>query len=320
MNLMAGAVLEKTREIQYLLRVNFGANGKELHECVDNLAGALPPDLLKNISYIATVQEKLLHDRGYQYDGDEGDFWWLCDTVISKLSHYYEVALEEAAATASPPRVPVMAPAPVVSRKKPLVRWPAIERRFSVAPRDRSFWFRLALFLFLPPVWAVWMLLDRDQGFLIKAIAAIVFLVFSIAGLTAYSLFVSPDTSGAGRTPVVIRRAATPVPVIDAATFQATAAPSVPVPASPVPATATPASSPAARAAVCVVEWHEHGGDVLADKNRNQVWNAIVKTQIEGSEITAAKFYDLVVEQNPVLKTDGYVFKRGKTYLLPECK
>jgi len=50
------------------------------------------------------------------------------------------------------------------------------------------------------------------------------------------------------------------------------------------------------------------------------VWDAVVKQQLAGSDITATQFYDLVVDQNPSLKTDGYVFQKEKKYLLPKCK
>jgi phage tail protein X len=50
--------------------------------------------------------------------------------------------------------------------------------------------------------------------------------------------------------------------------------------------------------------------------NRWQCWEAHVHHQVEG--ITWAEFMPTVVEQNPSLAADGYVFQAGKTYVLPE--
>ena len=50
------------------------------------------------------------------------------------------------------------------------------------------------------------------------------------------------------------------------------------------------------------------------------VWKEIVNERIIGSGITAQQFYDLVLEYNPTLKSDGYVFKDKTIYKLPVCK
>ena len=42
--------------------------------------------------------------------------------------------------------------------------------------------------------------------------------------------------------------------------------------------------------------------------------------EVKASGMTPGKFYDLVVEHNPQLVEDDYEFKKGKTYLLPECQ
>jgi hypothetical protein len=58
----------------------------------------------------------------------------------------------------------------------------------------------------------------------------------------------------------------------------------------------------------------------LGAKSRAMVWEEIVAHQVEGSGMTHREFYDLVVEHNPDLETDGFEFKKGKTYLLPTCQ
>jgi hypothetical protein len=72
--------------------------------------------------------------------------------------------------------------------------------------------------------------------------------------------------------------------------------------------------------ATCVIVWVEYTSEKLAAKNRSMVWEEIVMDQVRGSGMTDRQFYDQVVERNPQLKADGYEFKKGKTYLLPECE
>ena len=49
--------------------------------------------------------------------------------------------------------------------------------------------------------------------------------------------------------------------------------------------------------------------------NRWQCWEQYVRGQVQG--ITWSEFCQRVLELNPVLIADGYVFRRAKTYLLP---
>jgi hypothetical protein len=70
----------------------------------------------------------------------------------------------------------------------------------------------------------------------------------------------------------------------------------------------------------CIIVWNEYEDNHLAGKNRSMVWDEIVASQVKGSGMTDRQFYDSVVERNPVLKTDGYEFKRAKSYYLPECE
>ena len=70
----------------------------------------------------------------------------------------------------------------------------------------------------------------------------------------------------------------------------------------------------------CQVVWEEYKKTDIVGKNRSMVWKEIVNERIIGSGITAQQFYDLVLEYNPTLKSDGYVFKDKTIYKLPVCK
>jgi hypothetical protein len=85
--------------------------------------------------------------------------------------------------------------------------------------------------------------------------------------------------------------------------------------ATPIPPTAVASTDVA-----CTIVWVEHPQDNLARKSRSRVWEEIVKFKVDGSGMTHNEFYDLVAEHNPELVADDYEFKKGKTYLLPECQ
>ena len=85
------------------------------------------------------------------------------------------------------------------------------------------------------------------------------------------------------------------------------------VPVSPAPSVVDTGSE-------CVIVWVQHQPDDLGKKSRSKVWEQIVSDEVKASGMTPRKFYDLVVKHNPQLVEDDYEFKKGKTYLLPECQ
>ena len=70
----------------------------------------------------------------------------------------------------------------------------------------------------------------------------------------------------------------------------------------------------------CVIVWVQHEADDLGKKSRSKVWEQFVSDEVKATGMTPRKFYDLVAEHNPQLAEDDYEFKKGKTYLLPECE
>ena len=83
---------------------------------------------------------------------------------------------------------------------------------------------------------------------------------------------------------------------------------------------ASPATSIGDTIPECVIVWVQHQPDDLGKKSRSKVWEQIVSDEVKASGMTPRKFYELVVEHNPQLVEDDYEFKKGKTYLLPECQ
>jgi hypothetical protein len=83
---------------------------------------------------------------------------------------------------------------------------------------------------------------------------------------------------------------------------------------------ASPTSPVADTISNCVIIWVEHQPDDLGKKSRATVWEKKVSDEVKASGMTPREFYELVVEHNPQLIHDDYEFKKGKTYLLPECQ
>ena len=82
----------------------------------------------------------------------------------------------------------------------------------------------------------------------------------------------------------------------------------------------SPAASVVGTMPECVIVWVQHQPDDLGKKSRSKVWEQIVSDEVKATGMTPRKFYDLVAEHNPQLVEDDYEFKKGKTYLLPECQ
>jgi hypothetical protein len=177
-------------------------------------------------------------------------------------------------------------------------------------PWYRSTPFLLFAFIFLGPVWALLMITDREQGCFVKsfAYAILLSLCFFTIGLARYGGILA-DIFGPALAP---NSASTPPPAI----ISPSAA------QSPITVPVTDASLPSTPETMgtCQMIWVEYTSGDLGGKSRATVWEEIVADQVRGSGMTPRDFYNLVVEHNPALIADGYEFKRGKTYLLPECQ
>lgn len=188
------------------------------------------------------------------------------------------------------------------------------DRDYLLTPQRKP-WYRSTLVLFLlfflfPPLWAMLILTDPGQNSFLRGLAAleitIVFLIF------AY-FFLPMRSSHRNAIDDLWRRingVTTPTQVLDTI-------PTVPPVFGSPPS--VEAGSVTSTASACSIIWVEAPGDALAGKTRSMAWAEVIQAKVEGSEMTSSQFYDLVVEHNPHLAADGYVFQAGKTYSLPEC-
>jgi hypothetical protein len=57
-------VIRASKELEYVLEHDFGGVGKGLHEKISTSKG-LSPKLVQDMRYIATIRNKLIHERGF---------------------------------------------------------------------------------------------------------------------------------------------------------------------------------------------------------------------------------------------------------------
>jgi hypothetical protein len=184
-------------------------------------------------------------------------------------------------------------------------------------------WYRSKLSLFLlffafPPLWAMLILTDRGQNRFLRGLAALeITIVFFICAYFFLPMR-SSHRNAIDHLWQVMNGVKTPTQVLDTIPTMPPVFASPPAgEADTVTSAATAAAASAAFA--CAIVWVEEPGDALAGKTRSMVWVEVIQVKVEGSGMTSSQFYDLVVEHNPHLAADGYVFESGKTYSLPEC-
>jgi len=200
--------------------------------------------------------------------------------------------------------------------QEPVPEWD--DRDYLLTPQRKP-WYRSTLVIFVlfflfPPLWAVLILTDPKQNGFLRGLAALEFTIMLF--IFAY-FFLPMRTSHRNAINYLLQTitgVTTPTQVLDTI-------PSVPpVFASPPSVeTASVTSEPASASSACSILWVEEPGDALAGKTRAMAWVEVIQAKVEGSGMTSSQFYDLVVEHNPHLAADGFVFQADETYSLPEC-
>ncbi|AYN07673.1 hypothetical protein [Alteromonas sp. RKMC-009] len=93
MSVIESAVVGSKR-LEQILKTRFGAEGRGLHEYVTSVESELPTDVVKQIRYIASVRNRVVHDNGEINDLDA--FNRLIDELEQRLNAIYEYAQEAA--------------------------------------------------------------------------------------------------------------------------------------------------------------------------------------------------------------------------------
>ena len=58
-------VVRVTKELEHILTAFFGAEARGLHEKISAVEGTLPTPLVRRLRSLATIRNKLIHERGF---------------------------------------------------------------------------------------------------------------------------------------------------------------------------------------------------------------------------------------------------------------
>lgn len=78
-------VVTRTRRLEKLLRVQYHASGKGLHELVTSTEERLPHDVIKKLRYVATIRNKIVHEDGFVLENRKA-FLKVCDECEKELT------------------------------------------------------------------------------------------------------------------------------------------------------------------------------------------------------------------------------------------
>lgn len=170
------------------------------------------------------------------------------------------------------------------------------ETDYEPYPFWRSSCFLWLTFIFFNPLWAILILTDRYQSGVLKFVVGLIYsgvIILFLWGLSIQNKF----------QPYIPRSSNSTTQTVDTDFLQ------------------TEQVTKATKQYMCTIIWEKYSDSSdLVNKNRSMVWDETVSYLVEGSEMTPREFYDQVVERNPSLAVDGYVFKEGQVYLLPRCE
>ncbi len=67
-------VIKTSKELEFFLEQEFRASGKGLHEKISSVQNQLPDSLIKQMRFLATIRNKLIHERGFDKIPDRSTF------------------------------------------------------------------------------------------------------------------------------------------------------------------------------------------------------------------------------------------------------
>ncbi|EGQ9612316.1 DUF4145 domain-containing protein [Vibrio cholerae] len=78
-------VVLRTRKLETLLREQYHAEGKGLHQLITSCEERLPHDVIKKLRYVATIRNKVVHEDYYRLD-DRKAFLAVCQECEDELT------------------------------------------------------------------------------------------------------------------------------------------------------------------------------------------------------------------------------------------
>ena len=79
-------VIHSAKELEFLLEEHFRATGKGLHEKISSVENRLPPALVRKMRWLATIRNKLVHERGFTHIPDRAAFIEAFDESVVELN------------------------------------------------------------------------------------------------------------------------------------------------------------------------------------------------------------------------------------------
>lgn len=78
-------VINTTKEIETILRTNYSANGRGLHELASSIENQLDNQIVREIRFIATIRNKVVHEHNYNFEPDKNKFFDTGNRILSRL-------------------------------------------------------------------------------------------------------------------------------------------------------------------------------------------------------------------------------------------
>ncbi|KGY11007.1 hypothetical protein NM22_17770 [Vibrio tubiashii] len=78
-------VVIRTRRIEKLLRTQYHADGKGMHQLITSCEERLPHDVIDKLRYIATIRNKVVHEDDFKLDSRR-NFLSVCDECEKELT------------------------------------------------------------------------------------------------------------------------------------------------------------------------------------------------------------------------------------------
>ena len=75
-----------------MLESALGAHGKGLHEKISSVEPRLPPPLVRRMRYLATIRNRLVHERGFTAIPDRAAFLEAADASVRELTALFNAA------------------------------------------------------------------------------------------------------------------------------------------------------------------------------------------------------------------------------------
>jgi hypothetical protein len=79
-------VCKSSKELEFILESEFGAHGRGLHEKISSVQSSLTAPLIREMRFLATIRNKLIHERGFDAIPDREVFLTRFELSLTTLA------------------------------------------------------------------------------------------------------------------------------------------------------------------------------------------------------------------------------------------